>query len=73
MAPVNWPILPGCGVLRAAVVRDADGYRIELVDSVGGVLAIQGLTEGALLELAGTACVLAEEVDRKRGERAGPT
>jgi hypothetical protein len=58
-------------VIRAAVVRAAEGYEVELVDSGGSVLTIQGLTEEALLELAGTACVLAEEVDRKRARGGG--
>lgn len=43
------------------------GYRVEFVDSMGTVLNVT-LTEAALLELAGSSCVLAEEVDQRRGQ-----
>jgi len=67
MAPgINWPIRPDRTVVRATVAGTKGSYRIEFVDSSGTVMNIVMLTEAALLELAGTSCVLAEEVDRYR-------
>ena len=39
------------------------------MDAAGNVLSVLRLSEEALLNLAGTSCVLAEEVERQRGDR----
>ena len=46
-------------------------YQVDFVDSAANVLSVLRLSEEALLSLAGTSCVLAEEVERRRGEPAG--
>ena len=62
---IKWPFLPGRTVVGATVGAADEGYRVEFVDSMGTVLNVT-LTEAALFELAGSSCVLTEEVDQRR-------
>ena len=60
----------GREVVQATVTALGKGYyQVDFVDSAANVLSVLRLSEEALLSLAGTSCVLAEEVERRRGAR----
>ena len=60
-------------IVQATVTALGKGYyQVEFVDSAGNVLSVLRLSEEALLSLAGTSCVLAEELGAtKRGTCRG--
>ena len=67
IAPTVWT-REGREVIQATVTALGKRYyQVEFVDSASNVLSVLRLSEDALLNLAGTSRILAEEVERRKG------